>query len=262
MCIRDRYIAVGQALFQQIIPDLAAFPRRQTARELRMARDGSYGGVLEHQADENAGGQILRHPVQDPHGIPGVSGQDQMPHHGPTAVSYTHLFLIRPEDSVSLRTLLRAAGVPRTAEGLEAVSYTHLDVYKRQEEYHQDSDVWECLTQVNEYHFGWLDIDCFVLNPRFFGKMIVLEPRTFANTVWSIQNQFHEFMCTYFLFLNIDCVKSVYESGLDITPVSYTHLDAAVGLHRGDDGDAGAGENRLLTHIDSPHSKCRVHRSI
>ena len=42
------------------------------------------------------------------------------------------------------------------------------------EEYHQDSDVWECLTQVNEYHFGWLDIDCFVLNPRFFGKMIVL----------------------------------------------------------------------------------------
>ena len=29
-------------------------------------------------------------------------------------------FLIRPEDSVSLRTLLRAAGVPRTAEGLEA----------------------------------------------------------------------------------------------------------------------------------------------
>ena len=98
------------------------------------------------------------------------------------------------------------------------------------EEYHQDSDVWECLTQVNEYHFGWLDIDCFVLNPRFFGKMIVLEPRTFANTVWSIQNQFHEFMCTYFLFLNIDCVKSVYESGLDITPHAYSDIRVQVNI--------------------------------
>ena len=32
-------------------------------------------------------------------------------------------------------------------------------------------------------------------------------------------------------------------------------VDAAVSIHRGDNGHAGAGKNGLLTHTGSPHSK-------
>ena len=58
-----------------------------------------------------------------------------------------------------------------------------------------------------------------------------------------------------------DRIGAAFDLPLDEFPVLFI-VDAAVGLHRGDDGDAGAGKNRLLTHIDSPHSKCRVYRSI
>src|SRR5207237_23505 len=47
-----------------------------------------------------------------------------------------------------------------------------------------DNSVLDFIFGVAEHNFGWLHIDCFVLNPQLFTEMATLAEDTVANCIW------------------------------------------------------------------------------
>jgi catechol 2,3-dioxygenase-like lactoylglutathione lyase family enzyme len=85
-----------------------------------------------------------------------------------------------------------------------------------------DVSVWEFLFAVNRHNFGWLDIDCFVLNEGLFKEMTELGDRTSLNCTWSGESG-HGFAVanTHFLFLNVEAIKAVRARGASPSPCTY-----------------------------------------
>ena len=90
-------------------------------------------------------------------------------------------------------------------------------------QYHTDRDIWEYLFRLNKYNFGWIDVDCFVFEPNLFLEMTKLKQNESANCVWSDKKSGcdYEFLNTYFLFLNVNCIKKVKESKVYVSPHGY-----------------------------------------
>lgn len=86
-----------------------------------------------------------------------------------------------------------------------------------------DKTVWEFLFATNAHNFGWVDVDCFVLQPSLFAEMARIEPKTVANTVWSVKAPGDlDMLCTFFLFLNVDAIRAV-SSEIAVLPDVYSH---------------------------------------
>jgi hypothetical protein len=64
-----------------------------------------------------------------------------------------------------------------------------------------DQTVWEWLFDINHTNFGWLDVDCLVLNPQLFDEMKRLPDDVAMNGCWQTY-QGWTFLATYFLFIN------------------------------------------------------------
>ncbi|MFC9775811.1 hypothetical protein [Paenibacillus chitinolyticus] len=95
--------------------------------------------------------------------------------------------------------------------------------------------VWHYLTAVNREDFGWLDIDCFVLNDRLFGEMARVPRSASVNCVWSyeygkrtVPPAHFDFrvLRTFFLFINRDVIRELDGGDLPWSPRPFL-LDAA-----------------------------------
>jgi hypothetical protein len=58
-----------------------------------------------------------------------------------------------------------------------------------------DKIVWEFLFATNLHNFGWIDVDCFVLQPALFSEMKRIEPKIVANSVWSSRRRAASICC-------------------------------------------------------------------
>jgi hypothetical protein len=85
-----------------------------------------------------------------------------------------------------------------------------------------DKVVWEYLFRTNRFNFGWLDIDCFVLNDRLFGEMCELSEDALANVFWSFRCKAgFDLLNTYFIVLNADVKERICRE-VEISPGSYS----------------------------------------
>jgi hypothetical protein len=85
-----------------------------------------------------------------------------------------------------------------------------------------DKSVWELLFATQTEHFGWLDIDCMVLEPELFREMSTVAEDHLANCAWSIPGRGgRQILRTYFLVLNADVIKSVTQN-VPVSPSVYS----------------------------------------
>jgi hypothetical protein len=87
-----------------------------------------------------------------------------------------------------------------------------------------DRAVWEFLFDVNAHNFGWLDVDCFVLQPGLFTEMTRIAPESVANTVWSFEAPGGtDMLSTFLVFLNVDAIRKV-SAEIAVSPDAYSHV--------------------------------------
>ncbi|MFC5288500.1 VOC family protein [Actinokineospora guangxiensis] len=82
-----------------------------------------------------------------------------------------------------------------------------------------DIAAWQLLFEVNEHSFGWIDIDCFVLNPEVFAELADVSPTASMNCGWSMTTDFgFPTAGTHLLFVNRAAIQAVREAGVPADP--------------------------------------------
>lgn len=85
-----------------------------------------------------------------------------------------------------------------------------------------DKIAWTFLFGTSEQNFGWLDIDCFVLNSQLFADMTHIAPRDVVNAAWWYDTGFgFQLSATYFQFFNAGVLAELRAAGLGATPNCY-----------------------------------------
>jgi hypothetical protein len=85
-----------------------------------------------------------------------------------------------------------------------------------------DVTVWEFLFAVSGENFGWLDIDCFVLNQGLFAELAQVDPRAALNCVWSWDSGYgFRVANTHFMFVNAAAISAVQQRGVAASPSTY-----------------------------------------
>lgn len=85
-----------------------------------------------------------------------------------------------------------------------------------------DKTVWELLFRTNRHNFGWIDVDCFVLNPDLLVEMTRIDPDVFASCVWSSPYHGLRILTTYCIFLNAEVIRKV-SAQLPVAPCTYSY---------------------------------------
>ena len=90
--------------------------------------------------------------------------------------------------------------------------------------YLDDTQVWELLFDVNENDFGWVDIDCFILNSELWREITVFSsPKQCINIIWSWESNFNIlYGNTYFIFINKKVLDQV-RAQIEISPRIYIY---------------------------------------
>lgn len=91
--------------------------------------------------------------------------------------------------------------------------------------YLDDREIWTYLFQINQFHFGWIDVDCFVLNDTILDQLAAIDASTAINGIWrNKKKRFRHItiLNTYLLFLNINCINEI-QSVFGISPRVYTN---------------------------------------
>ena len=89
-----------------------------------------------------------------------------------------------------------------------------------------DNTVLELVFGLAEHNFGWLHIDCFVLNPRLFAEMAALDDDVVANCIWShpaAAGSAVSALHTAFVFVNVAVVRELRRRGIAVSPSAYTY---------------------------------------
>ncbi|GIH03439.1 hypothetical protein Rhe02_15060 [Rhizocola hellebori] len=85
-----------------------------------------------------------------------------------------------------------------------------------------DIAAWQLLFEVNQHNFGWLDIDCFVLNPEIFAEMAAVAPQVSMNCGWAMASDFgFPVAGTHLLFINQKAIHAVRSAGVAADPGTY-----------------------------------------
>src|SRR4051794_18755695 len=85
-----------------------------------------------------------------------------------------------------------------------------------------DITVWDFLFATCEENFGWLDIDCFVLNSQLFTEMADVAPDRSLNCIWAAETGYgFTTAATHFLFMNVDAIKAVAARGVRPSACTY-----------------------------------------
>jgi len=92
-----------------------------------------------------------------------------------------------------------------------------------------DNTAWEFLFAVNRHHFGYLDIDCFVLAPGVFAEMARIDPDVAVNATWTYEAAPGlPIGCTHFAFVNVDAVAALRRAGRYLSPTNYDFRGATI----------------------------------
>jgi hypothetical protein len=95
-----------------------------------------------------------------------------------------------------------------------------------------DKTVWEFLFEVNRHNFGWLDVDCFVLNPNVFDEMASIGDKVSLNSAYSyIGHGGMRVVSTHFLFVNVAIRDAIRRAGVKVSPCTYSYTDNPAGRH-------------------------------
>jgi hypothetical protein len=87
-----------------------------------------------------------------------------------------------------------------------------------------DKIAWKFLFEVNEFNFGWLDIDCFVLNSDLFDEMRTMAGHDSVNGTWWFDSGFgFELSATYFMFVNVQAIKAMRAAKVVHSPSCYSY---------------------------------------
>jgi hypothetical protein len=85
-----------------------------------------------------------------------------------------------------------------------------------------DVTAWEFIFAASEENFGWLDIDCFVLNPGLFAELASIDEKTSINCTWSWDSGLgFKVANTHFAFLNAAAIRAVQQRGAHPGPGAY-----------------------------------------
>lgn len=90
---------------------------------------------------------------------------------------------------------------------------------------YNDGYIWEMLFAVNEYNFGWIDVDCFISALSIYADLVKIDENTAINTVWARKHDYYGidayFANTYMQFINIKIAKQIMEKypKLSMTPI-------------------------------------------
>ena len=85
-----------------------------------------------------------------------------------------------------------------------------------------DNTTWEFLFDTNRHNFGYIDIDCFVLEPKVLADMAQIENTTAVNVAWAYDATPELAVgCTHFVFVNAAVVEAMRSRGLYVSPTNY-----------------------------------------
>ncbi|HKH48537.1 MAG TPA: phosphopantetheine-binding protein, partial [Thermoanaerobaculia bacterium] len=88
-----------------------------------------------------------------------------------------------------------------------------------------DITVMEFVFQMAEHNFGWLHVDCFVLNPSLFAEMAAVAEDVVANCIWShpIEGSSETALHSAFVVFNFAVIQKLRASGLEVSPSTYNY---------------------------------------
>jgi hypothetical protein len=94
-----------------------------------------------------------------------------------------------------------------------------------------DNTTWEFLFDANRGNFGYLDADCFVLNPDIFREMTRIEPTVAINGIWTYDaTSGRPIACTHFVFVNAAVAARMRARGEYLSPTNYDWEGATLSL--------------------------------
>jgi hypothetical protein len=93
-----------------------------------------------------------------------------------------------------------------------------------------DNTVLDFIFKTTRHSFGWLHIDCFVLNPEIFQEMATFADGVVANCIWShpatgAVNALH----SAFVFLNYEVMQAIRQRGIEVSPLAYHYRGGSLG---------------------------------
>ncbi|HVR07371.1 MAG TPA: hypothetical protein VMW75_04940 [Thermoanaerobaculia bacterium] len=93
-----------------------------------------------------------------------------------------------------------------------------------------DNTVLDFAFRMAEHNFGWLHVDCFVLNPRLFAEMAQLADDVVANCIWSHPGAGGSVaLHSAFVFLNFAVIRALRAQGIEVSPLAYHYQGGSVG---------------------------------
>jgi len=118
-----------------------------------------------------------------------------------------------------------------------------------------DKVAWELLFDANRTDFGWIDVDCLLLDEALLDEMAVLPADAAMNSLWS--HTVRDGLAVpypHFVFVNHAVLRGAAMAGLGVGPATYRyqpgddHLGRQVrwGVHRVLGGEAAAAIDRAL----------------
>jgi hypothetical protein len=93
-----------------------------------------------------------------------------------------------------------------------------------------DNTVLDFVFRNAEHDFGWLHVDCFVLNPGLFTEMMELADDVVANCIWSHPAaEGVQALHSAFVVFNFAVIRALREGGIEVSPYAYTYRGRSVG---------------------------------
>lgn len=94
-----------------------------------------------------------------------------------------------------------------------------------------DNTVWDFLFECSPSSFGYLDIDCFVLEPQLFEEMTETSPDVAVNGIWTYSTDSGlPIACTHFAHINMDVLAELRARGSYIGPANHDWDGATISL--------------------------------
>lgn len=94
-----------------------------------------------------------------------------------------------------------------------------------------DNTTWDFLFECNRHGFGYIDIDCFVLDPDIFRDLTTISPDVAVNAVWTYETDAGQpIACTHFVFVNTAAVADLRARKSYLSPANYDWAGATISL--------------------------------
>src|SRR5215210_732280 len=93
-----------------------------------------------------------------------------------------------------------------------------------------DNAVLDFIFKTAEHHFGWLHIDCFVLNPDLFGEMMRFDGDVAINCIWAHPGIDQvDILHSAFATINFDVLTAIRARGIEVSPCTYSYEGSPAG---------------------------------